>query len=961
MRAFPPFGEPVQARRGMILLIVITLLTLFAVTGLSFVFYAESEARSAKAFREAADNYRPDVDPETALAFFLGKLIYGETNDTAGSASALRGHDLTGGAYGHNYAVNASGQLVLNPTAPFTGTGRTHVLNTAGVIAGLDDYRLINYTWFKADGFLRDPARLGTRTDPTATLGTYTGGFNVPWTYPDLNNMYLGAVRADGTVLTPSFHREYLFGRLDDPANPNWTSPEGKYLTLRPRPADHLGFPFPEGRFGDVQNLPWGTGGPDSIWIDIGAPVITAPDGRKYKMLVAPLIIDLDGRINLNVAGNIKNAGAYTGRQGWGRWEINVNKVLPVTAETPNLFKGRTQTSGTNIKNLQGRYAFGAAGPAGTPLPPPGAGQFYSPFDFDGSATAFPTLPAGTTSVWPTYVAGYDNGTAAELANHPGGFDYFAAARGGSANRLLPVSDMEALLRYRDKGSPAMYSETFDLLPRNFNPATSAATARVRGLVTHRSMDFATPGQVAWLWNPTTAGYAYNYVATNPNANFPTGPAIPFPTILPRQAPPAGSEFDANWQAIPAVIQRLDLNRKLTNYPAPDPATGLMDLSIAANQTAFTNAQNDRQQFARDIYNLLVKVTGARDPNTDAAVRDAVPNQAAFRAARWLAHLAVNIVDYIDNDDYMTPFNWFGAEWVFGTELPRLVLNEAYAQYDNDGDPSGFTLVNTVKTATHYQLNVWLELHNPFKTMTDPSRDNGTAVLQSPSGQSAYRLLLTKPNTNLRDPANLRGDPDTAANQVLNAVTNWGPTAVQQTVLPANGATSGPAGSNQGFYVLGPQATYLPNRNPNIPVTFASSSMSTLYPGNTTAAQAPTAAANHPTILLQRLACPHLPFNATTNPYITTDYMENLPVNENREYRPTVIAGVPLPTTRTSVGRRQPWAGWAGTTNSQRAAQTTVVAGQPNNTFYSQNVPATSPYQWLVHLDRQLISPMELL
>jgi len=58
--------------------------------------------------------------------------------------------------------------------------------------------------------------------------------------------------------------------------------------------------------------------------------------------------------------------------------------------------------------------------------------------------------------------------------------------------------------------------------------------------------------------------------------------------------------------------------------------------------------------MARDIYNRLIKLTGALDPSVPTNVVG--PNE--YRAARWLAQLSVNIVDYIDNDDYMTPFGW---------------------------------------------------------------------------------------------------------------------------------------------------------------------------------------------------------------------------------------------------------------------------------------------------------------
>src|SRR5262249_32500430 len=267
--------------------------------------------------------------------------------------------------------------------------------------------------------------------------------------------------------------------RLDDPNNPNWKNAIGKYLTLRPRPQDNPGFPYPEDRGGDVRSLPWGLGflgqgGNDSIWIDFGAPVLVAANGRKYKMLFAPLIIDLDGRINLNVHGNIKNGGkTYAGNQGLGRWEVDLNRVIPVPAEVVQLFSGRTNPT------VAGRYN-ADAGPHIPATPPqfktqadyirsllvPPVGPWYAQVDFDGlNASGLLSVPAAPKKAtdpitafpnFPKVVAqpGYDNSSDSELTNplHPALFNYYSPL---SPDRTFSITNMEALLRYGEKGSPA--------------------------------------------------------------------------------------------------------------------------------------------------------------------------------------------------------------------------------------------------------------------------------------------------------------------------------------------------------------------------------------------------------------------------------------------------------------------------------------------------------------------------
>src|SRR5262249_22207013 len=96
--------RPTPPRRGVILMVVLSLLTLFAIVGISFVLSADAEALNSRVGREAENLTRPDVDPQLALSLFLGQMIYDASDDESGWYSSLRGHSLARLMYGYNPA-----------------------------------------------------------------------------------------------------------------------------------------------------------------------------------------------------------------------------------------------------------------------------------------------------------------------------------------------------------------------------------------------------------------------------------------------------------------------------------------------------------------------------------------------------------------------------------------------------------------------------------------------------------------------------------------------------------------------------------------------------------------------------------------------------------------------------------------------------------------------------------------
>lgn len=319
---------------------------------------------------------------------------------------------------------------------PYNGTGR---LSEPGLYSGTDGNQLVNYMYFQSNiagydpTFLRDPSRPGSRTSTGAARTTYTGGQNAPYTYPDTNSMFLASVSpSTGQVTMPSYYRQSLFGS-GALSNPNWTNAQGKYMTLRPRPQE-MGptFPMPDSTTGcDVKNISGLSGGNDSIWIDIGAPELYTASGLRYKMLVAPLVLDLDRAINLNVVGNVFAEGQpnrHAGNQGWGQWEVNMSRVLNVPTapnEWENVFFGNGAVSG--------RYGSGTTALPASVFPLGGSvPHVYAQGDLNGvidsgNPNAFTTgagqqwsLPSGM-SCFPNFPSvTYDNAGAGATLNSGG-------------------------------------------------------------------------------------------------------------------------------------------------------------------------------------------------------------------------------------------------------------------------------------------------------------------------------------------------------------------------------------------------------------------------------------------------------------------------------------------------------------------------------------------------------------
>jgi hypothetical protein len=476
-------STPSRPRRAAILLVVLIMLALFAVIGLSFVLYAESEANAARIAKESV-NRPSSLDSSDAVNGFLGQLLY-QQGDTK---SALYGHELSRLIYG-----DSDPALMLNNSIPYNGVGiySENLLMPVIGVPSLHRTQVVRFGSYAPDptststvyiypdqtyaqnGYV-DQSGTGALPIPAGATRKYVGR-NAPYTYPDRNNISVAVLDpGTGLVVKPSFHAPTLFGPLAA-NNPNWYAPQGYFQLLRPRTIDNLtaveikylkdsglwpptaamagqlypilsgqstdpnaptsfarAFPFPAANAdgtttGDVFNYKFGEGqqANDAVWIDPNLPIVTH-NGRRLKPLIAATVLPLDGRVNLNVAGNLVNGGTAQGsNMGFGPAEVSLNRVFAAT----------TMPTTPTQQMLQMRYGSPTATAPPSPYGSTRTTMLYDPDRFRNATDA----PVNTTyAAYPPSYGGVDfNGdgqTQPALPTGAGG----NPPTGGSAGAFSP-------------------------------------------------------------------------------------------------------------------------------------------------------------------------------------------------------------------------------------------------------------------------------------------------------------------------------------------------------------------------------------------------------------------------------------------------------------------------------------------------------------------------------------------
>lgn len=883
-----PFSE---ARRGMLLLMVILMLTLFIAAGAMLLTIAARARASARANALAGQQTGgSDGVARDALDAALLAFIRGATSGTNGSVT-VTGTQLT---VLENLLEDKYGPSITGTGSGLSGTNTPVMSFTLSTT--------ISSTTARALG-----GRVATIV-PTAGDGDIASFRILAVSSPAPPNFTCQIANLPGSVvkrLPSSPFTVVINGREFTPL-PGSTTPEpydayddaNQWLAQPVQANGQL-----SGTSGSFDRLSFAgaaatatvdndnDGVLDGVWIPSSIasgsatlPPFVIPDrpsalGGTLRFQVSYLILDLDGRININAAGMAAQPGSYANTPntpiGMGHGPADLTAPLLFPPTLPDV-------SGTYAVSSVWTGLLQSGTPTTTPASPTDAQRRTPPvvgaIDGRSGVNGVPGA-AGDDSI-----GSQQTSTAANAAL--GGVESMYSA---TISGLNAVADLKAQTRVYMTGTAAGATQITPTL--NFYRPTWSGTAGADGVDDpyEARLDADAP-RTGLPRRPLVTGtsnddgiFTLAELERILRPNDPDAPQLP-------QRLAAGLEDVAqrsrltittdSWST-PGLtgLAALQMESFLTGTTFPGSIAltgtdGIVSADVAAGlrfninrpvlSGSSTAAGTQQQQFCKDLYTLVMALaTGAGAPPTP---------DVATQFAQW----AVNVLDFRDADSVMTRFaydtnltdGWqvdAASPIVYGAERPEIVIVET-AAWRNETSGTSQLFVNLHRPASQAFLVTASTSTTAVSGTTEQSTlaSSGTLLLSSTSSNPNRIWQLRFGGSNAVAFADIGASGTTTNQWVLS-----GSSVVSRTTY-LSGATGAPpaaGGLPVGLAATGSGA-YLAVL-PTSPTRFSSSGIPTFTVDQGPPFRFPPSAPSG-TVFLERLADPGQP-NGAGNPYIVVD------------------------------------------------------------------------------------------
>jgi hypothetical protein len=329
---FLPFHR--AGRRGVLLLLVLSLLTLFMMLGATYLVIATRARATARAFANAMSGAQSIPTPAMGQAFVEDAFLKVVRGSAGGSSGVISNADTL---LGDKYGLPSSGTSTTGTILSGSTSGAV-IITTVATVSGTDAVEALSgrVLTFTVPGLTNASTRIlrAEPVDNNAKLFLPAG--------PTLSGINLTAAAIGSATAATGISHFTINGRefSSGTAGPNeaWDGYDSNndFLANPLTPTARPSFST-SGAFGTsgvnlmVDNDSDGV--LDSGWLDVGLPPIVNAAGQTLYPRAAIMITDLDGRLNVNAHGSRSDLDNPTALYS-GSFATGSNALANITSAT---------------------------------------------------------------------------------------------------------------------------------------------------------------------------------------------------------------------------------------------------------------------------------------------------------------------------------------------------------------------------------------------------------------------------------------------------------------------------------------------------------------------------------------------------------------------------------------------------------------------------------------------------